>query len=70
VQQPVIYKETPINRAKLDNKIRVVNADGTENKAGRITHHNQNENENGRETLGGHGFGITELEGHDIFLGY
>jgi len=63
-------KKYQINRTKLDHKIRVVNADGTENKAERITHHVEMKMRMGEKHWEEMDFGITELEGHDIFLGY
>src|SRR5882757_8755855 len=63
-------KKHQINRTKLDHKIRVVNADGTENKAGRITHHVEIKMRMGDKHWEDMDFGITELEGHDVFLGY
>src|SRR5882757_191634 len=63
-------KKHQINRTKLDHKIRVVNADGTENKAGRITHHVEMKMRMGEKHWEDMDFGIMELEGHDIFLGY
>ena len=59
-----------INRTKLPRKVKVLNADGSENSSGRITHHSELIMRMGKRHEEEMDFGITKLDGHDIFLGY
>jgi len=59
-----------INRKKLPHQLRVLNADGTENSSGRITHHIELNMWMGIKHWEEMDFGITKLDDHDIFLGY
>ena len=59
-----------INRERLPHKVKVLNADGTENSSGRITHHAELIMQMGKKHREEMDFGITKLDDHDIFLGY
>ena len=59
-----------INQMKLPRKVKVLNADGSENSSGRITHHSELIMQMGKRHEEEMDFGITKLDGHDIFLGY
>ena len=59
-----------IKREKLQRNLRVLNADGTENSAGRITHHAEVMMRMGKVHWEEMDFGITKLDDHDIFLGF
>ena len=63
-------QEQHINREKLPYKVKVLNADGSENSAGRITHHTTMMMRMGNKHWEEMDFGITQLDDHDIFLGY
>ena len=65
-----LSKKNQINREKLPFKVKVLNADGTENSAGRITHHVELNMRMGSQHWEEMDFGITQLDDHDIFLGY
>jgi hypothetical protein len=59
-----------INQEKLQHKLKVLNADGTENSSGRITHHTEVMMCMGKTHLEEMDFSITKLDDHDIFLGF
>ncbi|HEV7738705.1 MAG TPA: retropepsin-like aspartic protease, partial [Chlamydiales bacterium] len=63
-------KKHQINRQRLPHNLKVLNADGTENSAGRITHHVPLMMRIGQKHWEEVDFGITKLDDHDIFLGY
>jgi hypothetical protein len=59
-----------IKREKLQHQLRVLNADGSENSSGRITHHTKIMMRMGKIHWEEMDFGITKLDNHDIFLGF
>src|ERR1700733_11876785 len=59
-----------IKREKLSRQLRVLNADGSENSSGRITHHTEIMMRMGKIHWEKMDFGITKLDDHDIFLGF
>src|ERR1700733_9918066 len=59
-----------IKREKLTCQLRVLNADGSENSSGRITHHTEIMMRMGKIHWEKMDFGITKLDDHDIFLGF
>ena len=63
-------RKNQINRGKLPHSLKVLNADGTENSSGRITHHSTLMMRMGQKHWEEVDFGITKLDDHDIFLGY
>jgi len=54
----------------LKRSVCILNVDGSENNGGRITHHFKCDMQMGKVHWESMDFGITNLDNHDIFLGY